>query len=90
MAPTDVALLTRIASVALRAGRTADAVLALERAVEIEPGEPRHVVSLVTLQLETGDYTGAAVALSRALDRFPADPALLSLGERLRRDVGIR
>jgi hypothetical protein len=58
--------------------------------VELEPDEPHHVVSLVTIQLETGRYTEAALALSRAADRFPTNGELLRLAERLRRDVGIR
>jgi Tfp pilus assembly protein PilF len=90
MAPSNVGLLVQIAVVAESVGKPADALLALERTVEIEPESPHHVARLVALQLRNGLYTDAAVTLSRALDRFPTDPELLRLAERLRRDVGIR
>jgi Flp pilus assembly protein TadD len=90
MDPADTGLLTRIASVAEQAGKPADALLALERAVEIEPGTPRLAVLLVELQLRTGRYAEAAMSLSRALDRHPTDPGLLRLADRLPREIGIR
>jgi tetratricopeptide (TPR) repeat protein len=90
MDPSNTRLLTRIASVAEQAGRVEDALLALERAVEIEPGTPDHAVRLVSLQLRAGHYAEAALALSESLDRHPTDPALLSLADRLQREVGIR
>jgi tetratricopeptide (TPR) repeat protein len=90
MNPSDVRLLTRIASVAEQAGKPEDALLALERAVEIEPGSPQLAARLVELQLRTGRYAQAAVALSEALDRHPTDAGLLTLADRLPREVGIR
>jgi tetratricopeptide (TPR) repeat protein len=90
MSPSDVGLLVRIARVAERAGKIPDAILAMERAVEVDPASPELAVQLVSLLLRQGDFTGAAVALSEALDRHPTDPSLLSLADRLRRDVGIR
>jgi Flp pilus assembly protein TadD len=45
---------------------------------------------LVELQLRTGRYAQAAVALSEALDRHPTDAGLLTLADRLPREVGIR
>jgi Flp pilus assembly protein TadD len=90
MAPTDTRLLVRIAAVAEEAGKTADALLALNRAVEIESDSPDLAARLAALQLRTGRFTEAALTLSRALDRFPTDPQLLRLAEKLRRDVGIR
>jgi tetratricopeptide (TPR) repeat protein len=90
MQPADTRLLTRIASVAEQAGKWEDALLALERAVEIEPGSPDHAVRLVSLQLRAGRYAEAAVALSESLDRHPTNPGLLSLADRLPREVGIR
>ena len=90
MAPTDTRLLVRIAVVAEEAGKPADALLALSRAVEIESESPRLAARLAALQLRTGRFTEAALTLSRALDRFPTDPELLRLAERLQRDVGIR
>jgi len=88
MAPADTRLLLRIATVAEQAGKSSDALLALERAVVIEPGSTELAARLVELQLRSGRYTEAAMSLSRALDRFPTDPRLLGLAERLRREVG--
>lgn len=90
MNPADIRLLTRIASVAEQAGKHEEALLTLERAVEIEPGTPELAARLVELQLRTGRYTEAAMALSESLDRHPTDPGLLNLADRLRREVGIR
>jgi tetratricopeptide (TPR) repeat protein len=90
MQPADTRLLTRIASVAEQAGKWEDALLALERAVEIDPGSPDLAVRLVSLQLRAGRYTEAAMALAESLDRHPTDPGLLSLADRLPREVGIR
>ena len=90
MDPADTRLLTRIASVAEQAGKQEDALLALERAVEIEPGSPQLAVRLVSLQLRAGRYAEAAMALSESLDRHPTDPGLLTLADRLPREVGIR
>jgi len=90
MDPADTRLLTRIASVAEQAGRQEEALLALERAVEIDPGSPELAVRLISLQLRAGRYAEAAVALSEALDRHPTDPGLLSLADRLPREIGIR
>jgi len=90
MDPADTRLLTRIASVAEQAGKQEDALLALERAVEIEPNSPQLAARLVSLQLRAGRYAEAAVALSESLDRHPTDPGLLSLADRLPREVGIR
>jgi tetratricopeptide (TPR) repeat protein len=90
MNPADIQLLLRIASVAEQAGKPEDALLALERAVEIEPDSPELAIRLVELQLRTGRYTEAAVTLSESLDRHPTDPGLLSLADRLSREVGIR
>lgn len=90
MDPADTRLLTRIAAVAEQAGKQEDALLALERAVEIEPDQPDHAVRLVSLQLRAGRYAEAALALSESLDRHPTNPGLLSLADRLPREVGIR
>lgn len=90
MQPADTRLLTRIALVAEQAGKWEDALLALERAVEIEPGSPDLAVRLVSLQLRAGRYAEAAMALSESLDRHPTNPGLLSLADRLPREVGIR
>jgi Flp pilus assembly protein TadD len=76
--------------VAEEADKPADALLALGRAVEIDSESPDLVARLVSLQLRNGRFTEAALTLSRALDRFPTDPQLLRLAEKLRRDVGIR
>lgn len=85
MNPTDIHLLTRIASVAEQAGRQEEALLALERATEVEPDSPQLAARLVELQLRSGRYTEAAMTLSESLDRHPADRGLLSLLDRLPR-----
>ena len=90
MNPTDTHLLTRIASVAEQAGRPEDALLALERAVEIDSDSPQLAARLIELQLRTGRYAEAALTLSESLDRHPTEPGLLSLADRLAREVGIR
>jgi len=90
MNPTDIGLLTRIASVAEQAGKSEEALQALGRAVEVEPDSPQLAVRLVELQLRTGHYTEATMTLSKHLDRHPTNPELLSLADRLRREVGIR
>jgi Flp pilus assembly protein TadD len=90
MNPSDDNLLVRIAGVAERAGKTGDALLALGRAVEINPGAPDLWGRLVALQIRSGRFSEAAITLSRALDRFPTDPGLLRQAEQLRRDVGVR
>jgi Flp pilus assembly protein TadD len=90
MNPTDTRLLTRIASVAEQAGRLEDALLALERAVEMNPESALLASRLVELQLRAGRYAEAAATLSEALDRNPTDAGLLRLADRLPREVGIR
>jgi Flp pilus assembly protein TadD len=67
-----------------------DALLALERAVEIKPDSALLASRLVELQLRSGRYAEAAVTLSEALDRNPTDATLLRLADRLPREVGIR
>ena len=90
MAPSDIGLLLRIARVAERAGKRAEATQALVRAVELEPDSPEIAMRLVEAQLREGRYAEAAMSLSRALDRFPTHSGLLNLADRLRRDIGIR
>ncbi len=88
VAPTDVAVLLRVSAVAERVGHPADARLALERAVDLQPDDASLVARLVDFHLRHGDFTEAAMRLSVALDRFPTDRRLLTLAERLRREVG--
>jgi hypothetical protein len=88
VAPTDVGVLLRVSVVAERAGHPADARLALVRAVDLAPGDVSLVARLVDFHLRHGDFTEAAMRLSGALDRFPTDRRLLTLGDRLRREVG--
>ena len=90
MSPADTHLLTRIAAVAEQAGKPEDALLALERAVEVEPDSPQLAARLVELQLRMGRYTEATITLSESLDRHPTDRGLLNLIDRLPREVGIR
>ena len=90
MDPSDIGLLTWFASVAELAGEQEDALLALERAVQVEPDSPDLAARLVGLQLRTGRYAEAAMTLQESLDRHPTDSGLLSLAERLRREIGVR
>ena len=87
MDPSNVGILYNFAQAAEKAGLTADARMALERAVELRPGDTKAVLRLVDFQLRTGALMDATMALSRALDRNPTDPGLLKMGERLRRKV---
>ena len=66
------------------------ALLALERAVEVDPDSSAAAARLVALQIRQGRYAEAAITVSRALDRHPTDPVLLELTERLRREIGTR
>ena len=87
IAPADVQVVLRFAAGADRAGSTADARLALKRAVQLAPDDPRVAAMLVEHYLRWGDYMAATMEVSRALDRFPTDPNLVSLADRLRREV---
>ncbi len=87
MDPSNVGILFQFAQVAERAGLKADARLALERAVDLDTGNTATVLRLVDFQLRTGALMEATMTLSRALDHAPADPNLLKMAERLRREV---
>ncbi|MEN8163669.1 MAG: tetratricopeptide repeat protein [Acidobacteriota bacterium] len=87
MDPSNAGILFHFAQAAERAGLKADARLALERAVDLDPGNTATVLRLVDFQLRTGALMEATMTLSRALDRAPADPNLLRMAERLRREV---
>jgi tetratricopeptide (TPR) repeat protein len=90
MNPTDVGLLMAVARTAEKAGRHDDARLALDRAVTVEPENPSTRASLVEYLLRRGDFMEATLALSDALKRFPTDPRLLRLADRLRGEVSRR
>jgi len=87
MNPTDVPLLLSVARVAEKAGQVDDARLALERARTAAPGNPNPAASLVEFHLRQGQFMDATVTLAEALDRFPTDPRLLGLADRLRAEV---
>jgi len=90
MNPTDVGLLLAVARTAEIAGRHDDARLALDRAVTVEPESPAVRASLVEYLLRRGDLMEATLALSDGLKRFPTDPRLLRLADRLRDEVSRR
>lgn len=90
MNPTNVGLLMAVARTAEKAGRHDDARLALQRAVTVEPDSPNIRASLVEYLLRKGDFMEATLALSDALKRFPTDPRLLRLADRLRAEVSRR
>jgi len=87
MDPSNISILFQFAQAAEKAGLNADARLALERAVDLDPGNTATVLRLVDFQLRTGALMEATMTLSRALDISPADPGLLRMAERLRREV---
>jgi predicted TPR repeat methyltransferase len=87
LTPTDVRLLNRISEVAEAAGESGDARLALRRAAELAPDSAAQAARLVDFELRHGLYMEAALDLGRFLDRFPTDPTLLRLADRLQRDV---
>jgi len=90
MNPTDVNLLMAVARTAERAGEYDDARLALERARTVEPTSSSIAAALVEFHLRRGDLMDATLTLSDALDRFPTDPRLLHLADRLRKEVSRR
>ena len=90
MNPTDVGLLMAVARTAEKAGHNDDARLALSRAKTVEPGNSGPAAALVEFHLRHGEYMDATVALSEALERFPTDPRLLRLADRLRTEVSRR
>jgi Tfp pilus assembly protein PilF len=90
MNPTDVGLLLTIARVAEKAGQPDDANLALTRAVTVDPSDPSLRARLVEYQLRRGELMQATLTLSEALDRFPTDPRLLRLADRLRAEISRR
>ncbi|HEX7082090.1 MAG TPA: tetratricopeptide repeat protein [Gammaproteobacteria bacterium] len=64
-----------------RDGRDADALAAIERALEIDPGHPEANNQLGILLRECGDFAGAEQAYRRALETRPDYPlALYNLG----------
>ncbi len=87
MDPSNVSILLQFARAAEKVGLKADARLALERAVDLNSWDTGTVLQLVDFQLRTGALMEATMTLSRALDRAPADPKLLRMAERLRREV---
>lgn len=90
MNPTDIGLLLAVARTAEIAGNHDDARLALDRAVTVEPENPAVRASEVEYLLRRGDFMDATLALSDALKRFPTDPRLLRLADRLRAEVSRR
>lgn len=76
--------------VASAAGETQDARLALERAVELRPDDIGLAIRLVEHHLAQGDLGSAVLALSSVRDRFPDDPRLIRLAERLQAELDRR
>jgi len=87
MNPTDVPLLMSVARIAEKAGQVDDARLALERAKTADPNNPNIAAAQVEFYLRQARFMDATVTLSDALDRFPTDPRLLGLADRLRAEV---
>jgi tetratricopeptide (TPR) repeat protein len=90
MNPTDVGLLMAVARTAEKAGKFDDARLALERARSVDSADPAPAAALVDFHLRRGELMDATLALSEALHRFPTDPRLLRLADRLRSAVNRR
>lgn len=90
MDPSNLTILFQFARAAEQAGLMADARLALERAAALNPKDTATVLRLVDFQLRTGALMEAVTTLSSALDHAPADPGLLKMADRLRREVDRR
>jgi tetratricopeptide (TPR) repeat protein len=87
MEPTNLSVLFEIARVAEMADKPGEAKLVLERAFELAPEQPAVAVRLVDFLLRHGKYMEAAMTLSTALDRHPANADLLRRAEKLSREV---
>ena len=76
-----------VARIAEKAGQVDDARLALERARTADPSNPNIAAALVEFYLRQARFMDATVTLADALDRFPTNPRLLGLADRLRAEV---
>jgi tetratricopeptide (TPR) repeat protein len=78
------AVLERIGALGLRLGDTAGAAAALLRATEAPSRRSSAFSALANLQLTVGQRDAASGTVSRGLEVFPQDAALLSMARRLR------
>ena len=60
--------------------RFADAVPLVQKAVELDPGNPSWSLALAILYLDLGDESESFATIEQAAKRWPDDPAMLSSG----------
>jgi tetratricopeptide (TPR) repeat protein len=75
---------TRIASLSVKLNDPQTAVAWLERALRLAPDDLRVLTQLADAQLRAGDRAAAATTIARALEKDPANAALLALARRAR------
>lgn len=83
MALTDIGILLEVARLAEKTGKPADARLALERASRLAPDRADLAARLIDFYIRNHQLVEATSELAEALDRFPTDPELLRMTERL-------
>ena len=83
MTLTDIGLLLEVARLAEKTGKLADARLALERASRLAPDRADLAARLIDFYIRTHQLEEATSRLAEALERFPTDPQLLRMTERL-------
>jgi tetratricopeptide (TPR) repeat protein len=83
MALTDISILLEVARLAEKTGKQADARLALERASRLAPERADLAARLIDFYIRNHQLMEATSKLADALDRFPTDPQLLRMTERL-------
>jgi tetratricopeptide (TPR) repeat protein len=83
MALTDIGILLEVARLAEKTGKPADARLALERASRLAPDRADLVARLIDFYIRNHQLVEATSELAEALDRFPTNPELLRMTERL-------
>lgn len=77
--PRHLAYLRRLSLLALEGGDALRSVELIERTIEIDPNNPGSYVFLTRAYEASGNSMKAMEAVSRGLERFPEDPALLEL-----------
>lgn len=74
--PRNLAAIVQLAELRLRQDRPAEALPLAERAIAIEPGNPKVQWLLARARAAVGDYGGALAAVEHALEGVPPEPGL--------------
>ncbi|MPQ55545.1 tetratricopeptide repeat protein [Duganella sp. FT27W] len=77
-APDDVTLHSELGRSYRTLGRDDDAMLSFERALEIEPGHPQTLTSMVPMLVEEGRIEDAEKACRQAIEKLPDEASLYS------------